>query len=85
MSINFYSFPTPGFLAVLRMFLCQLFEMIDTDSSGFIDFDEFIYVLVTYCIFNRVNNCSSLVGIKKPSNAQNSTIPFSSLAMCTHF
>jgi Ca2+-binding EF-hand superfamily protein len=31
----------------------KLFEMIDVDGSGMMDFNEFICILVTYCIFNR--------------------------------
>eukprot|EP00614_Pseudopedinella_elastica_P010169 CAMPEP_0172593082 /NCGR_PEP_ID=MMETSP1068-20121228/12275_1 /TAXON_ID=35684 /ORGANISM="Pseudopedinella elastica, Strain CCMP716" /LENGTH=502 /DNA_ID=CAMNT_0013390463 /DNA_START=157 /DNA_END=1665 /DNA_ORIENTATION=+ len=34
-------------------FTDKLFEMIDANGSGFLDFGEFICVLVTYCVFSR--------------------------------
>mmetsp|Transcript_4704 Transcript_4704/g.6050 ORF Transcript_4704/g.6050 Transcript_4704/m.6050 type:complete len:484 (+) Transcript_4704:64-1515(+) len=34
-------------------FTDKLFEMIDTDGSGIMDFSEFMSILITYCIFNQ--------------------------------
>ena len=31
----------------------KLFDMIDSDGSGMMDFSEFLCILVTYCVFNR--------------------------------
>jgi Ca2+-binding EF-hand superfamily protein len=37
-------------------FTDKLFELIDTDNNGTIDFDEYIRVMATYCMFTKVNS-----------------------------
>lgn len=34
-------------------FTDKLFEMVDSDNSGVMDFSEFISILITYCIFDQ--------------------------------